>query len=319
MNILWATIFLVLFGFIMFAVALGFRILESQRKRTITKTLKTVAPEKAYTEHNILLEYRAPSESPLARVKGFRKLKVMIDGAGLGWSIEGLLVMMVVFAAIGALLGYHFRVFVFTDWSILLLAILFGALPWLFVRHRRNRRMQEFEEQFPEALDFLARAVRAGHAFSIAVEMLAREAPEPVRSEFRKVYSEMNLGASVEGALKSLMVRIPLLDVRFFVSSVLMQRNTGGNLAEILVKLSYVIRERFRLKGQVRALSAHGRITALVITLIPLAVLIGLSIIAPNYLTDMAQDEHGRWMIAYALAGQVVGYLIMRKIIDIKV
>jgi tight adherence protein B len=179
--------------------------------------------------------------------------------------------------------------------------------------------MGEFENQFPESLDFLARSLRAGHAFSVSLEMLAQESPEPLATEFGRVFHENNLGAPLEVALYNLTRRVPLLDVRFFVSSVMLQRETGGNLGEILTKLSYVIRERFRLKGQVKAASAHGRMTATVLVLLPVFLMLALMVIAPGYLKTMADDETGQWMILGALLGQLMGFYFIRKIINIKV
>jgi tight adherence protein B len=133
------------------------------------------------------------------------------------------------------------------------------------------------------------------------------------------VFHEQNLGAPLETALRNLHRRVPLVDVGFFVSSVLLQRETGGNLAEILTNLAYVIRERFRLKGQVRAASAHGRVTAVVLTVLPMATTIALLIIAPGYLESMAVDAHGKYLVIGAIAGQFLGYYIMSRIVDIKV
>ncbi|RPI07702.1 MAG: type II secretion system F family protein [Acidobacteriales bacterium] len=199
------------------------------------------------------------------------------------------------------------------------MAVAASFLPYFYVGRRRSKRMGMFEEQFPEALDFLARAMRAGHAFSVSLEMLADESSEPLAREFRQVFNEQNLGAPVEVALQNLGKRMPLLDVNFFVSAVMLQKETGGNLSEILVKLAYVIRERFKLKGQVRAASAHGRITGLILTLMPVVLMFALLVVAPGYLQGMAKDSDGKWLIVGAILGQLVGYFFIRKIINIKV
>jgi len=198
-------------------------------------------------------------------------------------------------------------------------AAFFGALPWLYMVHKRKKRLEHFEAQFPESLDFMARALRAGHAFTVSLEMLAKESPEPLRSEFLKVYNEQNLGEQLPVVLQHLTTRVPLLDVKFFVAAVLLQRDSGGNLGEILTKLAYVIRERFRLKGQVRAASAHGRITALVLTALPIVTVLALTVLAPSYLPSLMKDPDGKYMIVAAIAGQILGYFVMRKIINIKV
>ena len=154
------------------------------------------------------------------------------------------------------------------------MALFFGSIPYLVVRAKRTKRLNTLEEQFPESLDFLARSMRAGHAFSISLEMLGEEMADPLGQEFRALFNEQNLGAPIDIALRNFTTRVPLLDVRFFTSSVLLQKQTGGNLSEILSRLAYVIRERFRLKGQVKAASAHGRLTATILTLLPVGTML---------------------------------------------
>jgi tight adherence protein B len=199
------------------------------------------------------------------------------------------------------------------------LALIFGACPYLFVRHKRKVRLDRLEEQFPESLDFLARSMRAGHAFTISLEMLGEEMADPLGQEFRTLFNEQNLGAPLDVALRNFTTRVPLLDVRFFTSSVLLQKQTGGNLSEILSRLAYVIRERFRLKGQVKAASAHGRLTATILTLLPVFTMLGLLVVAPGYLQGMAEDSDGKWMIGGAIFAQILGNFFIKKIINIKV
>jgi tight adherence protein B len=184
---------------------------------------------------------------------------------------------------------------------------------------KRNKRMRQFEEQFPEALDFLARSMRAGHAFSVSLEMMADESPDPLGFEFRRTSNEQNLGAPLEVALRGLANRVPLLDVRFFVAAVLLQRQTGGNLAEVLTKLAYIIRERFRLKSHIRTASTHGRLTAAVLTILPIFTVLGLMLINPGYVEGMAADVDGRRLLVAAMAGQITGYLVIRKMVNIEV
>ena len=176
-----------------------------------------------------------------------------------------------------------------------------------------------FEEQFPEALDFLSRSMRVGHGFTIGLEMLGVDSPDPVGAAFRRVSNDLQLGSPLEVALGKLVILVPLIDVRFFVSSVLLQQETGGNLGEILSKLSYVIRERFRLKGQVKAVSAHGRITGLVLLLMPVAVTAFIMLTTPEYLTALGTSKIGRMMIYGAVFGQIIGYFVIQKIVKIKV
>ena len=184
---------------------------------------------------------------------------------------------------------------------------------------QRKKRFAAFEEQFPDALDFLARSMRAGHAFSISLEMLGAESPDPLGQEFRTVFNEQNLGAPLDVVFASMVRRIPLPDVRIFVSSVMLQRQTGGNLSEILIRLAYVIRERFRLRGQVKAASAHGRMTAGILTVMPFALMIAMFFVAPGYLQGMAHDPDGKYLILAAIVAQVLGYYFIQRIIKIKI
>jgi len=315
--------FLVIFAMVLIAVSVGWSFLEAQRKKKVVGMLQTVSGETVVTETTILKEAPGSDEDPLTRfINRFnlaQKLQAQIQQAGLDWTVNRLVIMSVVAAVVGALLGLKFKILMFQWASAIGLALFFGVMPYLYVVRKRTKRLGLFEEQFPEALDFLARAMRAGHAFSVSLEMLADESAEPLSREFRQVFNEQNLGAPIEAALQNLAKRIPLLDVSFFVSAVMLQKETGGNLAEILTKLAYVIRERFRLKGQVKAASAHGRITGLVLTIMPIVLMFALLVVAPGYLQSMAKDPDGKWIIMGAVIGQFLGYYFIRRIINIKV
>jgi len=194
-----------------------------------------------------------------------------------------------------------------------------GVLPLLFVFRKRKMRMRRFEELFPDSLEFVSRSMRAGHAFSVSLEMIHREFQEPLAGEFRRTFEEHNLGLPLEVALQKLAKRVPMLDVQFFVSAVLLQKRTGGNLAEILDKLAYVIRERFKLRGKIRAISAHGRMTGLALTCIPIGVAILMFYTNPEYIKFFFTDDVGNIMAGCAVALQLIGYGIIRKIVTIEV
>jgi tight adherence protein B len=261
----------------------------------------------------------AQKKSLAQHLPGVGFIARQVTAAGLDWPPEVVLLSMAGLAFVGMLIGIRVRVLIFPELSAAGLAIVLGWLPYLFIARKRDKRLAEFESQFPDTLDFIARAVTAGHALSVSLELLSNEAPEPTRTEFRRVFTEHNLGASLDAALKGLVQRVPLMDARFFVSAVLLQRETGGNLSEILSNLGNVIRDRFMLKGRVKAASAHGRMTALALTLIPIVLLIMLSIIRPDYLTPLREDHDGRILALGAIAGQLAGYLAMKRIINIKV
>ena len=198
-------------------------------------------------------------------------------------------------------------------WSI-------GAfLPYSFVSYRRQKRFEKFEELFPEAIDTLARAVRAGHAFTTALEMISNEVAEPLASEFRKLYEEQKFGMPVRDALMNLTQRVPLVDVKFFVTAVMLQRETGGNLAEILDNLSYVIRERFKIQRQVRVHTAQGRLTMALLMAMPPAVVGVMLIMSPDFVKPLFSDPIGHTLLVGSIALQTIGYFVIRKIIRIQV
>ncbi len=316
-------VFLVLFGVILLMVALGWNYLESQKKKKVAEMLQSVAGETARTETKVLMEPAEDTHKPLAqlvsRFNFARKMEAQIQQAGLTMSLNTLLIQMLVAMVLGALIGTKLHLLMFAGPSVLLLAAAGFMLPYFIVLKKKTKRLGAFEEQFPEALDFLSRAMRAGHAFSMALEMLSEESPQPLGGEFRKVFNEHNLGLPIETALTNLAERVPLIDVKFFVSAVLLQRETGGNLAEILTKLACVIRERFKVKGAVKTASAHGRITGSILTLMPVALMFGLMLVAPTYLTGMADDPDGRVIIAVVIVLILIGHLVVRKIVNIKV
>jgi tight adherence protein B len=254
----------------------------------------------------------------LQRYKLGDKLKALIEQAGLKWKVARLIHMCLSLFLAGFAAGWLFMP---PNLQVLAVApaLVCGCLPLLYVARMKSSRMRKFEEQFPESLEFVARSMRAGHAFSVSLEMLHREFQDPLAGEFRRTFEEHNLGLPLENALLKLAQRVPSLDVHFFVSAVLLQKKTGGNLAEILDKLAYVIRERFKLRGKIRAISAHGRMTGMALTSIPLAVA-GLMFLAnPDYVTFFLRDETGNYMAIGGVVLQLIGYAIIKKIVNIEV
>jgi len=201
----------------------------------------------------------------------------------------------------------------------LLVALGAAFAPFGFLLHRRGRRLKKFEEMFPEALDLLSRAIRAGHAFQTAMGMVADELPEPVGPEFKKTFDQQNFGLPLRDALNELSERITLLDVRFFVTAVLIQRDTGGNLSEILDNLAHVVRERFKIQRQVRVHTAHGRFTGYVLLALPAALAVALSIINPDHMHLLFHERMGQIMLMGAIVMQSIGFVWIRKVIKIEV
>ncbi len=192
-------------------------------------------------------------------------------------------------------------------------------IPYAYASHRRAKRFQRFEEKFPEAIDTLARAVRAGHAFTTALEMIANEISEPVAGEFRQLFEEQKFGLPVRDALLNLADRIPLVDVKFFVTAVMLQRETGGNLAEILDNLSYVIRERFKILRQVRVHTAQGRLTMVLLMALPPTIVVVMLTLNPGFIRPLFTDPMGHILIVAGIVLQTVGYFFIRRIIRIQV
>lgn len=255
----------------------------------------------------------------LKRFQFMGRLHLILEQSGQNWTASKLIGISCVTCVAGSLLGMKVRLLYSPGISAAAFAALGAFCPLFLVLRKRRKAIAAFEEQFPEALDFLSRSMRVGHGFTIGLEMLGVDSPDPLGAAFRRVSNDLQLGSPLEVALGKLVILVPLIDVRFFVSSVLLQQETGGNLGEILSKLSYVIRERFRLKGQVKAASAHGRITGLVLLLMPIAVTGFIMLTTPEYLNALVTDKIGQRMIYGAVFGQIIGYFVIQKIVKIKV
>jgi tight adherence protein B len=193
------------------------------------------------------------------------------------------------------------------------------AVPFVFLRVKRTRRLRAFEEAFPEALDLVSRALKAGHAFATGLKMVADEMPEPIGPEFRKTFDEQNFGLPMKDSLANLTMRIPLLDVRFFSTAVLIQRETGGNLSEILENLAHVVRERFKILRQVRVYTAHGRLTGYVLLGLPAFLAIALAFINPEHMQLLFTERMGHMMLLATVVMQTIGYFWIRQVVKIEV
>ncbi len=192
-------------------------------------------------------------------------------------------------------------------------------VPFAWLMHKRWSRLKKFSSQLPDALELVGRALRAGHSLAAGMHVVAEEMPTPIADEFNRVYEEQNLGIPVEDSLKNMCVRVPNLDLRFFVTSVIVQRQTGGDLAEILDKIGYVIRERFRILGQVKALTAEGRLSGVVLIALPFLLFLVMLHIKYDYVERLWTDPLGVKMSMAALGMQLLGVLVIRKIVNIKV
>lgn len=239
-----------------------------------------------------------------------------IEQSGVKSSLSGVLLMATGTALAGAFVT---EMVTRAPWSLPAGAALGFAIPFMVLRFKRTRRLHAFEEQFPEALDLISRALKAGHAFATGLKMVADEAGEPVGSEFRKTFDEQNFGLPLKDALENLTLRIPVVDVRFFATAVLIQRETGGNLSEILENLAHVVRERFKILRQVRVYTAHGRLTGYVLLALPAVLAVALSFINPEHMNMLFRERVGQMMLMAALAMQTLGFLWIKQVVKIEV
>jgi tight adherence protein B len=323
MSLLAILLFLLVFALIMSFAVFGFLYREKRRQNIVKDMLQTVVGARPLPVTKILKDAVKPEATGWYKLLGsvdiMQRSEQLLQQAGLKWSFSTLMMVIAAAAIPGFLLGLRFPVLVDEVISSLTFAAATATVPYLVVRHLRRRRMAALEEHFPDALDFLARSVRAGHALTISLSMVSDQVPDPLSSELRTLFNEINLGAQLSSALENLTNRVPTLDFRFFSSAVLLQRQTGGNLSEILSRLAHVIRERFRLKGEVKAASAHGRLTAAILTVMPLLTGLALLVVAPGYLQGMAKDPDGKYLIVASVVAMIMGNYFIRRIIKIKV
>jgi len=219
-----------------------------------------------------------------------------------------------------AAVGFAIMAIMNTDLYVMLLATLFGGFaPLMYMRQQRERRFKDFQRQLPDALDLVSRSLRAGHAFSVGMKMVGDEFPDPIGPEFNRAVEEISFGIDVAEALKNLSTRIECVDLRFFITSLIVQRETGGNLAEILESISRLIRQRFELLGKVAALSAEGKLSGIVLIILPFAIGALLWFLNPAYMTLLITDPMGKDMLMMSGLLMVFGAFMMKKMINIKV
>ena len=237
--------------------------------------------------------------------------------AGLTWSVGRVTLLMLLASSVA--LGITMQFEWVPGWAGLLIAIAVGALPYFYILRCRARRFREFQEHLPDALDSLARSLRAGHPFATAMDLLAEECEQPVAGEMHQTAVEGNLGTSWEQALANLSERVPLLEVSMFAAAVQLQNRTGGKLNEVLGTLAENMRESVALKGEVRALAAHGKITGTVLTVLPIVIAAIMTVVNPSYLGALIRYQYGKILIAAAVICLVAARFVIRRIVDIKI
>jgi len=289
-------------------------------RRRLERRLQEVAQPSATPDESLVLR---PAEGPLplvdralGRTRAGSRLTTLIEQAGVRTTPGAVVLISVLLGVLFALAG---QVLLRIPAALLVTVLLGASAPVLWLMQRRAGRLKAFEEQFPDALDLVARALRAGHSFQTSLGMAADELTAPVAPEFKKVFDEQNFGLPLRDALEGLATRVPLVDVKFFITAVAIQRDTGGNLAEILDNLSRVVRERFKIQRQVRVHTAHGRITAFVLLGLPVFLAVALSLINPEHMRPLFQERLGQTMIVATIVMQIVGFIWIRRVIRIEV
>jgi tight adherence protein B len=322
-----AFVVFLLVALLVFAVG-SFLDQRSSQARMLRDRLASVQKaEQQSTDELALLRDEMMSKIPaldslLRRSERMANFQIFLEQADLKVRAGNILLLCVVSAVAFGVTGYFVAGSLPPNQALLFVmvgVVLGGTFPYSYASYRRTKRFQKFEELFPNAIDTLARAVRAGHAFTTALELIANEIAEPIASEFRKLFEEQKFGLPVRDALMNLASRVPLVDVKFFVTAVMLQRETGGNLAEILDNLSYVIRERFKIMRQVRVYTAQGRLTMMLLMGLPPIIVVVMLTTNPAFIRPLFADPIGHTLVVAGIVLQTIGYFVIRKIIQIQV
>ena len=303
----------------------GFRSSEKKGVRTRLKALSVQTENEGAVD---ILRKDRLSEIPwlhslLKRFSSIGKLTSLVEQAGVQRKPGLYILLSITLAMIGFLAGMPFHSAYFplipSFMIIIPCAVVPAVLPFIYLRFKRKKRIQKFEAQLPEALDLIARSLKAGHAFSSGLRLVSEEMEDPISFEFEKALNEINFGISAQDALINLTNRIPLDDLRFFVISVILQRETGGNLAEILENLARLIRERFKLNGHVRVLSAQARLSAYILVAIPPILAFVIHLINPKFFEALLENPSGKYVLAAGVVWMIIGIFFMKRMVTIRV
>jgi tight adherence protein B len=290
--------------------------------RKLQERLHALSASRDNTVQAQLLKERMLSDLPgleraFLAMPRLQRLDAYIQQSGLHWSVAKLLLTSLALGLVGWMLVWSFAHLGVVA-SAAATAVL-AAIPWFVLQRARAKRMTKMELQLPDALDLMTRALRSGHAFSSALKMVGEELPDPLAAEFRTVHDEINFGVSMQQALTNFSERVPLTDLRYFVVAVLIQRESGGNLTEILMNLSRLIRERLKLLSKVRVLSAEGRLSAWILGVMPFALAGVMNAFNPKFMSPLWTDPIGITIVKYMLILMAIGVIILRKIVRIRV
>ncbi|MBW8828533.1 MAG: type II secretion system F family protein [Burkholderiales bacterium] len=316
--------FVLLFVAVVLAIEGGYQVWASKNSaeaKRVAARLRTL--EEHGTQAVTSIERRAAvrrwnwiDDSVLAGLPKGPELLRYVETSGTGRGVAEMLL----YSAVLGLIGVIVPIVLVKPWTFsLLLGAVLASLPWFWLGRKRTQRLRLFERQIPEALDLMGRALRAGHAFPTGVKMVGDEMPEPIAKDFRMLYDETNFGMSQNEALMRLADRVPIDDLRYFVIAVMIQRESGGNLAELLDNISGIVRARLKLMGEVRTLSAEGKLSAWILGLLPFCVGALINIVNPKFMDVLWTDPVGLKMVGGALVMMALGVWWMRGIIKIRV
>jgi tight adherence protein B len=317
---------IIILGVVIFVITLvliqvslyALRAVSKPETREIRKRLRLLSKDEAgipnILKKNVLVSVPLINRILMA-IPGVNRFRRLWEQANARYSMGWFLFLM----AILALAGYT-GCFLLTGMYVIpaATAVVTGGIPLLYLRFKKKRRIEKFKRQLPDGLDLIARSLKSGHAFTSGMDMVAEEFDDPLGPEFDKTLDEINFGVSLQDALKSLVGRIDCPDLKYFVVSVILQRETGGNLAEIIETIAHLIRERFRLEGKIRTLTAESRMSALVLSLMPFLVVFVLLLVNPEYMTTLFTEPMGRIMAGIAIIMMLFGILVMRQMARMK-
>jgi tight adherence protein B len=316
-----ALIIFILTVFVIEMLFYAYRIIRHPHRTRIRRRLRALTSDEIVHEGTDITRRRVLSDVPLFnrilwKVAGVERLDRLLQHADAQYPLGVFILLSIVLGFVGflgcqTLRGDHALSFV--------IAMILGLLPFAYLIIKKKRRMDKFQKQFPEALELIARALKAGHAFPSGMKLAADEFDSPLGTEFEETLNEINFGLSVTDALKNFSERVDCTELKYFVVSVILQRETGGNLAEIIENLALIIRERFKLRGRIRVLSAEGRFSATLLVALPVLAIIALRFLNPDYVNTLFSQPAGQIMAGAAGLMMVIGILVIRRIVNFRV
>jgi len=321
MKILIAIIIFAVSIFVTEMIVYAYRTMRNPDRKKIRKRLKTFSSRKNKDGHPDILQKKLLSDVPflnkiLLRIPGPQRLDRFLQQANAQYRLGVFILLTIILA----LTGFFAGVLITGNYTLsIVIAPALAGIPFFYLCQKKKKRMEKFQRQLPEGLELIARSLKAGHSFPSGMKLAADEFDDPLGPEFDETLNEINFGVSVPDALKNLTDRIDCPDLKFFVISVILQRETGGNLAEIIESLSYIIRERFKLYGKVKILAAEGKLSAIILVALPFLIMIVLRFINPDYINTLLSEPAGRIMSGMAAFMMLIGILVMKKMVNIKV